>query len=195
MTISARDRKLLWTRAGDECAFPGCSQTLTLSSGGGDSVLGEEVHIIPKSPPGPRGEFVARSEVLHRRQQISTEIIRKSIVPLDTLPKQGSRESACGIVWSSAASMTSRGWFVRSAAQSRKRRPEAVRHSGNHWNVRTSGVAGGAVCRADSSPAGEPADFRPRASEPCRESRRPANGCIKRPDIRQYLTRLPPTRF
>lgn len=64
MTISARDRKLLWTRAGDECAFPGCSQTLTLSSGTGDSVLGEEAHIIPKSPAGPRGEFVARSEEL-----------------------------------------------------------------------------------------------------------------------------------
>ncbi|NBD95198.1 MAG: hypothetical protein GVY11_01820 [Gammaproteobacteria bacterium] len=57
MAISAKTRKLLWVRSGNECAFPGCSQLLTISDGNPDNVvLGEEAHIVAKVPGGPRGD-------------------------------------------------------------------------------------------------------------------------------------------
>ncbi|MFJ2553402.1 HNH endonuclease [Microbacterium sp. NPDC087591] len=60
MAISERTRKLLWTRAHDQCAFPGCLQALTLDvnnaqTGGSDVVvLGQEAHIRARSAGGPR---------------------------------------------------------------------------------------------------------------------------------------------
>ena len=57
MGISAKDRKILWTRAGNQCAFPGCRQDLVekVQDDGHDIVVGEEAHIVPRSRKGPRG--------------------------------------------------------------------------------------------------------------------------------------------
>jgi hypothetical protein len=60
MAISGGTRKTLWTRARDQCAFPGCLQTLTSTIAdptSGDTrvvVLGEEAHIRAQSAGGPR---------------------------------------------------------------------------------------------------------------------------------------------
>lgn len=60
MAISAQTRKVLWTRARDMCAFPGCRQALTVSqvdaSTGQEftTVVGEEAHIRSARPGGPR---------------------------------------------------------------------------------------------------------------------------------------------
>ncbi|WP_255771834.1 hypothetical protein [Pseudarthrobacter sulfonivorans] len=58
MAISTLSRKLLWGRAASHCAMPSCRRTLAHQSGlNGDAVLiGEEAHIVAKSPDGPRGE-------------------------------------------------------------------------------------------------------------------------------------------
>lgn len=56
MTISPKDRKLLWVRSGNECAFPGCPQALAIFGLEGElTVVGEEAHIVSRSPDGPRG--------------------------------------------------------------------------------------------------------------------------------------------
>jgi tetratricopeptide (TPR) repeat protein len=48
--ISDHTRKHLWTRSGDACAFTGCEQRLLhpTKAGDGDTVLGEESHIVAK---------------------------------------------------------------------------------------------------------------------------------------------------
>jgi hypothetical protein len=55
MAISDKDRKLLWSRAGDRCAI--CKQPLTIDSTSSNtkSILGEECHIVARAPNGPRG--------------------------------------------------------------------------------------------------------------------------------------------
>ena len=63
MAISDADRKLLWGRAGDRCAFPDCRQKLTLvpaeeGAASGSTkpvVVGEEAHIVAEEDNGPRG--------------------------------------------------------------------------------------------------------------------------------------------
>jgi hypothetical protein len=63
LAISDADRKLLWGRSGDCCAFPGCHQNLTLvpAAEGAASgskkpvVVGEEAHIVAEEDNGPRG--------------------------------------------------------------------------------------------------------------------------------------------
>ena len=55
MAISVRDRKLLWTRSGNVCAFPACNQNLVLESDADDVIVGEEAHIVARNPDGPRG--------------------------------------------------------------------------------------------------------------------------------------------
>lgn len=57
MSISVRDRKILWVKSGNQCAFPGCQQVLVTSARDGqtDAVLGDEAHIVSASPGGPRG--------------------------------------------------------------------------------------------------------------------------------------------
>ena len=55
MAISVRDRKILWTRARNQCAFPGCRQELVQEGGNSGIVVGQEVHIVARSPGGPRG--------------------------------------------------------------------------------------------------------------------------------------------
>jgi hypothetical protein len=55
VAISPQDRKLLWGRASATCSI--CKAPLTERAGNGDpeAVLGDECHIIARSPDGPRG--------------------------------------------------------------------------------------------------------------------------------------------
>ena len=57
MPLSIRDRKILWARSGNICAFPGCTQQLVQAAvdAGEHFVVGEEAHIVAQSPDGPRG--------------------------------------------------------------------------------------------------------------------------------------------
>ncbi|MGW4501892.1 hypothetical protein ACWENR_25175 [Micromonospora sp. NPDC004336] len=62
MGISVLARKLLWGRAGDSCAWPGCNQSLTAIAGDEEAgvlatqglILGEEAHIRSSKVGGPR---------------------------------------------------------------------------------------------------------------------------------------------
>nr|AXV46306.1 HNH endonuclease, ATP-binding protein [Arthrobacter sp.] len=60
MVVQASTRKTLWTRALDQCAYPGCLQALTVdvedarSGIAGVTVVGEEAHIRGRSVGGPR---------------------------------------------------------------------------------------------------------------------------------------------
>ncbi len=67
MGISVKNRKILWTRAGNQCAFPGCRQDLVeqVQDDGHDIVVGEEAHIVPRSRKGPRGSEPIPQEGVH----------------------------------------------------------------------------------------------------------------------------------
>lgn len=57
MGIGVRDRKLLWGRAGNRCAFPKCNQQLIVESQGakrGAALIGREAHIVAQQDDGPR---------------------------------------------------------------------------------------------------------------------------------------------
>lgn len=60
MSVSDQTRKVLWTRAHDRCAFPGCDQALTVNevdASTGDGyvvVVGEQAHIRSSKRDGPR---------------------------------------------------------------------------------------------------------------------------------------------
>jgi transposase-like protein len=58
VSLSAKDRKLLWALSRNECAFPGCHQKLVEGAAGNSSgrpgVRGEEAHIHSATPGGPR---------------------------------------------------------------------------------------------------------------------------------------------
>ena len=58
MGISTKTHKMLWGRSGNRCAMPGCRRVLyedeTLTDDA--SLLGEEAHIVARSPEGPRGD-------------------------------------------------------------------------------------------------------------------------------------------
>ncbi len=64
MSINVKARKLLWARAHNECAYPTCSQELTINFEGPEStllseagaVIGEEAHIRSGRGGGPRHE-------------------------------------------------------------------------------------------------------------------------------------------
>jgi hypothetical protein len=57
MTISVRDRKLLWGRSGNRCAFTDCRRQLTVDAEetGRDAVVSQEAHIVAEEEDGPRG--------------------------------------------------------------------------------------------------------------------------------------------
>src|SRR5947209_8516588 len=59
-SISVHTRKRLWTRADDECAYPGCTQHLLepTAAGDDDTIVGKECHIVAQSDDDPS---VARS--------------------------------------------------------------------------------------------------------------------------------------
>lgn len=62
MSAGVVARKLLWGRSGNECAYPGCSQALTIDLedpesrvlGTAGAAIGEEAHIRSPRPNGPR---------------------------------------------------------------------------------------------------------------------------------------------
>lgn len=58
MAISTLSRKLLWGRAASHCAMPSCRRPLAHQSdiSNGAVLVGEEAHIVAKSPDGPRGD-------------------------------------------------------------------------------------------------------------------------------------------
>lgn len=58
MSISPKTRKILWGRAGARCSFDGCRIELIISeeAESGNTILGEEAHIIAQKNNGPRGE-------------------------------------------------------------------------------------------------------------------------------------------
>src|SRR4051812_11046601 len=64
MPISVRDRKLLWGRSGNRCAFPDCGRELvievTLTSV--SEAVGEECHIVARRDDGPRGESLLTAD-------------------------------------------------------------------------------------------------------------------------------------
>ncbi|WP_237326334.1 NACHT domain-containing protein [Streptomyces sp. CBMAI 2042] len=60
-TIKDVDRKLLWAKSGNKCAFTGCHQELTVDMSESPErrklvVIGEEAHIVAKEDDGPRGD-------------------------------------------------------------------------------------------------------------------------------------------
>ncbi len=57
MAISLKTRKMLWGRAASRCAI--CRIELVAESSGVDdeSLIGEECHIVSRSPEGPRGDY------------------------------------------------------------------------------------------------------------------------------------------
>lgn len=59
MSISVRDRKLLWSNSGNRCAI--CNTELIDKY---NNIIGEEAHIISSKPNGPRGDTsIAQSEI------------------------------------------------------------------------------------------------------------------------------------
>jgi hypothetical protein len=55
MGIGLPDRKILWGRAGNRCAFPDCRQELIRLGASASTVVGEEAHIVAREVDGPRG--------------------------------------------------------------------------------------------------------------------------------------------
>lgn len=64
MAISTLSRKLLWGHAASHCAMPSCRRELSHRSdfSGGAVLVGEEAHIVAKSPDGPRGDSPLSAE-------------------------------------------------------------------------------------------------------------------------------------
>jgi hypothetical protein len=61
MTISVLDRKMLWGRSGMKCAM--CQIALSEEHQlGGAVIIGQEAHIVAKSPKGPRGNSPLSAE-------------------------------------------------------------------------------------------------------------------------------------
>lgn len=58
MPLSDRDRKILWARSGNLCAYPECTQPLVPEPTDASPVvvIGMEAHIIAKATSGPRGD-------------------------------------------------------------------------------------------------------------------------------------------
>ncbi len=56
MAISDKDRKLLWGKSGNRCAICRVPLSVEKSDYLGETLIGEECHIISKSKQGPRYE-------------------------------------------------------------------------------------------------------------------------------------------
>jgi hypothetical protein len=52
MGIGLPDRKILWGRAGNRCAFPDCRQELICLGASASTVVGEEAHIVAREVDG-----------------------------------------------------------------------------------------------------------------------------------------------
>jgi len=62
MALSDRDRKILWSKAGNCCSFRHkseiCNQKIVISSSGDNIPIGQECHIYAKKDEGPRGDVL-----------------------------------------------------------------------------------------------------------------------------------------
>jgi DNA-binding NarL/FixJ family response regulator len=78
VSITTKTRKLLWSCAGGRCAI--CRIQLTEAASGDDpaAVLGEECHIAPRSPDGPRAEVRASTPDLDGYTPIGVESLTPS---------------------------------------------------------------------------------------------------------------------
>lgn len=56
MPISAKTRKILWARSGNQCAICRCALVMAGAEGSSHAVVGEECHIVSKSKGGPRSD-------------------------------------------------------------------------------------------------------------------------------------------
>ena len=59
MGITLKNRKLLWVRSGNKCAFPGCSRDLVLEAEDEivtETIVSQEAHIVARRSDGPRGD-------------------------------------------------------------------------------------------------------------------------------------------
>lgn len=72
MAISLKTRKMLWGRAANRCAFPDCPLELVIDATETDdeSLIGEECHIVAKSPEGPRGNSPLTSQQRDRYENL-----------------------------------------------------------------------------------------------------------------------------
>ena len=64
MSIKEKDIELLWGRAANRCAFPGCQAKLTQdkTTASGSYPLGEQAHIVAETEDGPRGKSLLSLE-------------------------------------------------------------------------------------------------------------------------------------
>jgi hypothetical protein len=63
MTISDRDRKILWARSGNKCSI--CRASLVVEKTANDpaAIVGDEAHIVARSPGGPRAGLLEESQL------------------------------------------------------------------------------------------------------------------------------------
>lgn len=59
MTISEKDKRLLFQLSGNRCSFPNCGRELTYidDQSNAHSALSEIAHIVASSKDGPRGTY------------------------------------------------------------------------------------------------------------------------------------------
>lgn len=64
MSITLKTHKMLWGRAANRCAFPGCRRELVMDASETDdeSLIGEACHIVARESSGPRGESLLTEE-------------------------------------------------------------------------------------------------------------------------------------
>ena len=65
MSISDRDRKLLWARSGNRCAICGCELVIDATEEDRESIVGEECHIVSGQTEGPRYDPSFDREQIH----------------------------------------------------------------------------------------------------------------------------------
>ncbi len=63
MAITDKTRKLLWGRSGNRCALCKCDLVMDGSTTDDQSVVGDECHIIAKSPNGPRYQSAYKNTI------------------------------------------------------------------------------------------------------------------------------------
>lgn len=98
MSLSVKDRKVLWARSGNQCAFPGCEQALVTSVPDiqTDVVLGEEAHIVATSPSGPRGDETPPTSGLHSYENVIL-LCPTHHTFVDSVPEMFTQDTLIGI--------------------------------------------------------------------------------------------------
>lgn len=72
MSISLKTHKMLWGRAGNRCSMPGCRIELVMEASETDveSLIGEECHIITRSPDGPLSDTSYQEEKIDEYENL-----------------------------------------------------------------------------------------------------------------------------